>query len=392
MKKNYSNGKTVVFRADFSTVNNCEKSFNAVSHNGSLISVPALEKTDSGYVYFPCGDFILSFNEQGVYSRSGNVRKKVGEVVEKRPCLLFVEQIQKVFVSGEEGTFVCDGNGFEKIFEVHFAKMAFSHERLFGVSNGTLYFTARDDFSVWKTVQTAGVSSVCVAKDVFAIGNDVVKVDFSDSEVDAKILPIFRNVGTVQPRSVSVFGNKIFFATEGEVKVFDGIKCQTVAKDYCFNDSFGIVVGGKYLVTATDGGTDCVLVFDGETEKMQCVLDICANIICGGDMPYFCTDNGVFVFGESCADLFWQSYETDMGTSSKKYLRKLVVDTEFPVAVHVVTERDSKIYHFDGAPHPQSVCIGGYFRKMHVMLFGQGQAKINNLQVVAQTFESGVSV
>ncbi len=385
-----TNGKTLTYSADFAVAADGVKSFNARCERGSLVAENSLQLQQNAYAYFPCGNFSLIFNDSGVYSVCGNVRKRVGEVVAAAPAFLFVQPLQLAVISCEDGTFTCDGGEFEKISDIHFCKMAFSHERIFGVSDGVLYFTARDDFSTWKTVNLANVSSVCVMQDVFAVGNDVVKVDFSDSEVDAKILPLFRGVGAVQARSVAVWGNKIFFVTANELKRYSYNRCKTLSSNFTFENAFGAVVGGTYYVTATCGDKKCVVCLDCETEKITGVLPLSAYCISGDDLPYFGTESGVYAFGEGFSDLFWQSPSVHFGVSGKKYLRKLVVDTVFPLEVHVVTDRECKIYRFDGAPYVQSIGINGWFGKMRLKLLGQGQAKINKVAVTCQTYGEGV--
>lgn len=391
MKRSRSMGRTLVYGADFSAVANGYKSYNAKSQNGCLVSERNLQTVEVAYACFDCDGFFLTFNDQGVYSKIGNVRRKIAETVTKNPTLLFIEQLKIAAISCEEGTFTCDGTALEKISDLQFSRLVFSHERLFGVHDGVLFFAARDDFQTWKTVQLAGVGSVCVAGDVFAIGNDVVKVDFSDSETDVKITTVFRNVGSVQPRSVGVFGSKIFFATQDCLKCYRNSTCETIAENFHFENAVGAVVGGKYFVSAIDcDGASCVLCVDCATKKVESVLSIEVNLICGCNFPYFCTDSAVLTFGEDYSDLFWQSNSVDFDTSCKKYFRKLCVDTEFPLEVQLVTERDCKIYRFDGAQYSQRVNVSGYFKKMQIKLSGQGQTKINCVKVFVQTFESEV--
>lgn len=389
---NYS-AKTLSYEVDFAKVGivDCERAVNAKIVNGHLVSERNLELKEKATGYLCCSDFDLVFCNDGVWAVCGDTRRKVGDVVVDAPALLFVEQLNAAVFSCTCGTYLCNDESCEKITDLHFEKLIFAYERLFGVKDNVLYFTSRNDFSKWGTVQLANVASVCFANDLFAVGNDILKIDFSDRETDSKIQPVLRNVGFVCPRSVDVFGKKIFFVTENTLKRLYGNECKTVTNKFTFENAVGAVSQGKYYVTAVDvDGKKCVLCLDCETEKLQSVLSLPAISVIGGSFPQFVTEDGVYTFGDGFSDLFWQSEAVDLGTMGKKYLRKLCVDTELPLDVHLIADNFCKIYHFDGSERAQIVNIGGCFDKLSVKLFGFGQCKVGKLRVDCQTFENGV--
>ncbi len=385
--------KPLFLEVDFfkSTVVDCEKAVNAKIVDGRLVAESSFELKEKAAACLCCSDFDLTFCDDGVWAVCGDVRRKVGDVVASDPTMLFVQQLKVAVFSCERGTYLCDGESCQKITDLCFQKLIFAYERLFGVKDNVLHFTARDDFFVWRTVQLSNVVSVCFAQDLFAVGNDIVKICFSDKETNVKIQPVLRNVGVVCPRSVDVFGKIVFFVTENALKRYYGNTCETVTDKFTFENAVGAVSQGKYYVTAVDScGKKCVLCIDCETGKLQSVFSLPASSVVGGIIPYFVTEEGVYAFGEGFSDLFWQSKTVDFGTMGRKYLRKLCVDTESPLDVHVVADNFCKIYHFDGSKHAQIVNIGGSFNKLFIKLFGFGQCKVSKLRVECQSYESGV--
>lgn len=393
-------GKTVSARVDFANagkgVVTQEKSRNAVVKDGCLTAakgVVALNETDV-FAAFECALGTLLCKNDGVYLKTADALKKIHTCVFASPSFLYAAKQKKLLVSEKgKGTFVFDGENFQQVFEKGFSTLALCKERVFG-ADGALYFCERDDFSSWNgKLQLSQPVAVTESGDLWAVGNDLFKIDFSDCLQNTKVIPVYKNVGKVYEKTISVFGNKMFFLTDGGLMCYSANKTEKIAEDVNFSaENFcavGQVYRGKYFLSASEkgGSNDLLLCVDCKSCKTLCVWDVKADFLTSCDRLLWTHNGKLFTFGDGFADVFWQSKSFDFGNAyAKKYLRKLLVDTEYPLDVHVVTEKDRKIYRFDGSSFPQQLNICGYFCKLRLELFSQGATKVNDVCVLAQTY------
>ncbi len=307
------------------------------------------------------------------------------------PVYVYCKNTDTLVVSQKGiGTYLL-AEDFKKASNLGFTSLTFFKERVFGVTEGKVYFTQTADFTDWQGyIQLPeDVVAVTSANDaVYAVGNGIFKIQFDAAEENTKITQLCRNVGKVFCRTVATLGNSIVFLTEKALCKFSSGKLQTIHKgEYGDNqNAVAAVYQNRYYLNCTEEERGAALLeYDDDLQLVSAYEGV--NFLTAGTKLLFGSGGKALQFEDSPAELFWQSEICRFGSPyGKKHFRKLLISTKNNADVHLITENERRIYHIFGSPVPQKINICGAFYGCTVEIYGC-DAEISEIGVQAVTYE-----
>lgn len=392
--RGYVAGKTLTAKINFNGGGNvdAETLRNGKIVDGHLVDCCDFEFVQNAYSKCNFGNICLVFATDGVYL-DGTEGNKIADDVFQNPCFCYLAKQKTVAISQKnKGTFTFDGQ-WKKVFDVGFDALVAHAERLFAVCGTTLYFSGREQFDAWQNVELPQ-SAVCVAScdKLFVVGDDLLEVDFSDDPKNTKIFVVYKNLGKVYPGTVAAQGKSLYFCADESIFRFEGGKCAKICCNARLSQFFSAAVfDGKYFLSAKDDENSVIACVDCKANQSVCIWNVDFCRIFASENLFFACQQGLFRLGDGSAEVRWISKPETFGTSGKKFLRSLSVDTKYPLRVCLSTDVETRIYRFDGADYPQKISIGGYFRKLSVEICGVGKTCVNGVKICAKSFDREVA-
>ena len=100
------------------------------------------------YGAYETDNYALICTDSGIYVRRDGEEKIESDEL-KNPCFCYCKNQNALVVSDEQGIFLYDG-GWNRVSEYGATSLVFFKERVFGVYADGLYYSARDDASLWE--------------------------------------------------------------------------------------------------------------------------------------------------------------------------------------------------------------------------------------------------
>ena len=316
------------------------------------------------YGAYETDNYALICTDSGIYVRRDGEEKIESDEL-KNPCFCYCKNQNALVVSDEQGIFLYDG-GWNRVSEYGATSLVFFKERVFGVYGDGLYYSALDDASLWEGKISLPQNVTCLAagEKLYAAGSELYEIDFDDNEEKTRIKYVRGALPT--PYAMALCGKKLFFVAGEGLYMLSGKELRLVYRqdtssaEICFvNNRCYARMGDKIVEADCDGRVTCL--WQGDFRCLQ-----------GGKRVIFVHENTVKTFGSGRADGWWKSREINLGTPQYKLLKNLRVEAKGKIDVHLVTDGDRRIFHFDGGG---KAAVGAKFRSLSVEIFlGDGFA------------------
>lgn len=401
-RKNFSaNYKRIIADVDFSAKNRTdaiveESSENAAVIKGALTSLrgtTCLESVKGGIdaVYeFPLGRMMCVKSGVAV-AVSSTVTGYVSGLTLTKPTFKYCEK-QKGLIISEAGigTFFYNGK-WKNVADRGFSTLAICNERVFGVEGNKLYFTERDNVNNWNGELELPAPVVAVTEygnGLLAVGRQIYKIELADNAADTKVTCLSNEVGNVCPRTLGIVGKQLIFLTDTGLHCFNQNKLSRLCADVDFSagnfDAVATGLDGYWLAYVNKQNERKLLHLDTAGEYR--IYGIPAtSVTSGGGRIVGIADGKVIALSDSVAQLFWKSKEYDFGNRFElKYLRKMYVVSANNIDVHLVTERERRIFHVAGGTH--IIRLRGIFGKISVEIHSKEEAHVEKLALEVQRY------
>lgn len=267
-------------------------------------------------------------------------------------------------------------------------------------------FTDCDDITFKKYDETSGgyfelpsrVQAIksLGANTLYAFGETCYKITFSADEADITVNVVARGLSRVFNHSVAAIGKKIVFATLDGLYVLQGDKVTRIFRQIDaslprYDNCYGSVWRGKYAFSVEYKGERSTYVLDVDKQTCSAVLHKDVKEICSfKDNDYVLSTNGTFsrIENETFTDSRFVRSGIDFGISARKYLRRLVIQTNYDVDVYLTVDGVKRCYRIKGGGRIQSVLVVGSGRVFDVEIHAQQrQLQISRFELLAETYK-----
>lgn len=361
--------------------------YKTVTHKGML-------GVNSAFEYD--GNLMIA-NQGGLFVYRGNMGDYLMNIAFTAPSYLYCAK-QKTMLISEPGVGTYGySDSLRKYFDFGFDTMALCNERAVGAKNNVLYFTERGSAAKWYgTLELPGsvVAVVEYGNDLLAIGEEIFKIELADDAADSKVTSLCKGVGKVFPKTVISFGNKLIFLTDSGLYSFYKGKIERICKDIPFaaaNSSAVAIYNDGYWIAfdRTDGERVLLCLSNNGTQYIYNVN--ATNLVSIENKVSMIIDGEIKKFSKFlAAELTWISKNYDFGNRFvRKHFRSLTVVGEGEFDVHLVTERERRIYHFQSGAH--KIRLNGYFAQVSVEIHATTHISVEKLALEARSYGGEVA-
>lgn len=231
---------------------------------------------------------------------------------------------------------------------------------------------------------------------LYALGDACYKVTFGADERKVKIETLAQKLGTAFAHSAAVVGDKLIFATTQGLYAVKGNKVTRIFKQldesfYPYDDCHGFVWKGNYLFSTVLNG-----------ECMSYLLDVdkqlCLEVLPKGVRQVFTHQGEDLVLTDKKYVMLWEKdlygesrfvrRNVDFGTSARKYLRQLIVDSRYDVEVRVIADGAEYSYSVKGRNGVQKIPLSANGRLFDAEIISNGsKLEIHRFEIVAETYK-----
>lgn len=293
-------------------------------------------------------------------------------------------------VSGNNATYQIFGGNIKKILDQEVDSLAICQSRLFALKHNRIYIGSPTEMTfaqdVWMDLPTSCVALVNNGH-LYALGNDVYKLNLDSDESHVKVTKICSNVGQVVGNTVCAYANKILFVANGHLCCMQNAATKQLVKVEG-QPTYATMHQGMYYLCTQSNNQAKVTSFSPIDGKINTVHQILAKTIFSNGYDLLASDgeNGLQL-GWKQSKCFWKSQPINFDDEpSTKYLHRLVVQTTTALDVHIKADT-LRIYHLKGKDIPQSLLLGGYGKDITVELHSKGTMSVEQLYLTARTSE-----
>ena len=338
--------------------------------------------------------YLCAVNGDQVVLRSGGLNMGLRTFPQLANCSsvawTFDANNNTLLVSGNNATYrIFSGNIF-KICDTEFDSIAVCQGRVFALKGKRIYLSSATETTfeddLWIDLPTACVAIVNNGE-LYAVGNDVYKLQIDGEESNIKISKICSNVGNVQGKTVCAYGNKIMFVANGSVVALQHgaikVVTQIEATAIC-----ATMHNGLYYVCAQIDGQTFVTSVDTHTGKVISLHHVSAkNIYSNGNNLWVSDGSSGFELSGTTQDCHWISKSINFDNQATvKHLHRLMIHTATDVDVHINSDA-KRIYHIKGKDVLQSLLVVGHGKDITLELHSNVGMSVKELGLVARASE-----
>lgn len=364
------------------------------------------QKTDT-FMYYH--DKKVYYEDNGTYKELSGVTlssppKAINYTLYGKDCVLICSPTDYMVVwDGENDAYYVENS--PKI-----TSMTMHYERLFVTTSqekNTLYFSDDLDPTNWnETITEGGFIQMLdergeLLKVVSFLGYVYVFREHGISRVTAyadqtqfAVTHLFTASGRIFGDTIALCGDKVMFACDDGLYLFDGLSARKILADLDFikadeNSTAAYYEGKYYLAFKTTFG----LAADDESDCVNNVILIYGDgyeIVKGYDVRRFCVCdklyavNATTLMTESANTLpkCWESPITDLGSAKRKRIIRLYLDTSGDIAITFIGDGQQKTVNVTGSDSPQKVRVDMTCRKFGIRITSvESNPKISRPQI-----------
>lgn len=296
-------------------------------------------------------------------------------------------------VCNDNTTYCIEKNFSSKIFAESFDSLAFCQSRLFALKGNRVYLSLPTccDFqeNLWVDLPTKCVALVNNGH-LYAIGNDVYKIQPDGEESHIEVSKICSNVGSVSGDTIYAYGNKIIFVADGKIVYLQHGSIKEVAK-VDVAPTFATMHRGLYYLFGKRLGENVAIAYNPHSGKMLQMYHVNAqNAYSDGYQLYVSDGTNGYLLTDESKPSYWKSLPINFDESyTTKFLHRLVIQTSTDVQVHVVSDA-IRIYQLKGKDSAQSLLIAGHGKNITIEVHCNGEMDVPVLSITARTSEVSV--
>ena len=387
-------GKSATATADFSTTKSTKgkivvsKSNNVQFTNGLTYAGAFVQKAEEVLQY------LVSMDGDQVVLKSAGLNMGVRTFPQLAGCNQVVwdydTNTNTLVVSGNNATFTIFSGNIKKIYTEQMDSIAFCQSRLFCLKGKRVYFSNATETnfadSLWIDLPTECVALVNNGE-LYAVGDDIYKLQMDGDESDIQIKKLCSNVGIVQPHTVCAYGNKILFVANGNVMSLQNGSVKVFAQTPTIA-TYATMHKGLYYLFGQSDGVDTATTYNPHSGKVASVhqAKVCNAISNGNSLLASDGTNGLELVStrQSC---YWQSQPINFDDQfTTKHLHRLLIQTSTDVDVHVDSDA-LRIYHLKGKDAIQSLLLVGHGKNITIKIVSNGTMCIKQLMITVRTSE-----
>ncbi|MBQ9125235.1 MAG: hypothetical protein IJY13_01100 [Clostridia bacterium] len=305
----------------------------------------------------------------------------------------FDDNTNTLAVVGKTCTYRFYSGNSKKISDLLFTSLAFCQSRLFGLLDNRLYVSEPTETTFQNDVWIDLPTSCCALVnngELYAIGNDVYKINLDGEDDHIKITKICSNVGVVKGSTVCAYGNKIMFVANDKIMCLQHGSLRQIA-DLQATPTFATMHNGLYYVSANLDGIDTLIGYNPHNGKMSKIHHVSAkNAYSSGETLLVSDGASGFELVSNVQPSYWQSLPINFDNQpTTKHLHRLLVNTatDVDVTIHADT---SRTYHVKGKEELQSILLVGHGKHITLDVSSTGVLAVKHLSLTVRPSEVSV--
>ena len=308
----------------------------------------------------------------------------------KKSCWAFDANNNALVVCGNNTTYRIANNFIQKLFAEAFDSITFCQSRLFGLKGNRVHWSlaAVLDFldGFWVDLPTPCVTLVDNGE-LYAIGNDVYKIQPEGEESNFVVSKICSNVGNVQRETACAYGKKILFVADGKICTLQHGYIKELAT-VSVQNAFATMHCGLYYLFGDLAGKKVAIAYNPHSGKVVYRYDISAQTVYSdGDNLYVTDGQNGYVLTYDTQPSYWKSQPINFDDGlATMYLHRLLIQTSYDVNV-TITSDQVRNYSLKGKDGVQSLLIAGHGKNITVDVCANGKMNVKMLSVTARTSE-----
>ena len=293
-------------------------------------------------------------------------------------------------VVGKTATYKIYSENIQKISDVLFTSLAVCQSRLFGLSGKRLYVSEPTEMTfqndVWVDLPTDCCALVNKGE-LYAIGNDVYKINLDGEQGHIKIKKICSNVGVVQSATVCAYGNKIMFVSNDKIMCLQHGSLKQIA-ELSSTPICATMHNGLYYVSEKTDGMDALSAYNPHNGKMSKIHHVSAkNAYSDGETLLVSNGSSGFELKTTKQPSYWKSLPINFDNQhTTKHLHRLLVKTATDVDI-IIHADTSRTYHVKGKDDLQSILLVGYSANITLEVCSVGVLDVKYLALSARPSE-----
>ena len=355
--------------------------------------------TDSLQALATNGDVFFVLCEDGMYSVVGSSLEWLTEDVARQAAAV-VYRGDLIVSAKELGTCFVTTTQSKQVLDKSFSSMTVCADRLFGLQQKEVYYTAAGERDGWANGEMITLPSVCdalvtVDGKVYALGNTCYKISPNGDDIEFHFKVFANNIGAVEERSPVTYNGKAVFATVNGLYQISSDKIAPIFDQLNelvdFGGCAGVMFDGRYYLTcrtknATEKGNNVTLVLDLDREEIVGVLDSGFDSICAAHDMLYATWQGHCYWIETGVEKGkYTKSNINFASSEKKFLDKLTVTTLNNLAVTIRSEREVRLYKIKGRKTPQKINLRDMGCEFSIELSSSDGLCVENVELFAHT-------
>ena len=296
------------------------------------------------------------------------------------------------------GTYFATKSVALKVYDDGFASMTVCADRIFGLQDNEIRYTAAGERDGWGngqkiTLPTACDALVTLGEKVYALGNTCYTLEPKADDIDFKLSVFANNMGAVAARSTVAYNGRVVFGTSKGLYQISSNKITPIFTHLYdtidFTNCAGTLYDGKYYLccrSRNSGATDpdLTLILDLDREEILGVLDI------GYDSITAVSNRIVFTRQGHC---YWVDYtaiggrfvknNVNFATDKKKFLDRLTVTTRNDLDVTIRSETETRLYKIKGKKTAQKINLRDMGWEFSIELSSPDGLDVENLAIDA---------
>ncbi|MBQ8434101.1 MAG: hypothetical protein IJX23_04795 [Clostridia bacterium] len=293
-------------------------------------------------------------------------------------------------VCGNNTTYRIAQNFIQKIFAEAFDSIALCQSRLFGLKGNRVHWSyptvLEFDDSFWVDLPTSCVALVNNGE-LYALGNDVYKIEPDGDEGHFVVRKICSNVGNILGDTACAYGNKIMFVANGKLFSLQHGGLKELASVYVKN-AFATMHCGLYYLFGEQSGKNVAIAYNPHSGKVVYQYDVTAQTTYSDGYNLYASDgqNG-YLLTYDTQPSYWKSQPINFDDGlATMYLHRLLIQTSYDLDVYVTSDK-VRTYTLKGKDVPQSLLLTGQGKNITVEVRANGNMNVGMLCITARTSE-----
>lgn len=294
---------------------------------------------------------------------------------------------------GKTCTYKIYSGNIKKITDVLFTSLAVCQSRLFGLLGKRLYVSSPTETTFQSDIWIDLPTDCCALVnngELYAVGNDVYKINLDGDDDQIKITKICSNVGVVEQRTVCAYGNKIMFVANGKIMCLQHGALKQIA-EFSATPICATMHNGLYYVSAKIDGTDTLVAYNPHNGKVAKMHHVSAkNAYSNGATLLVSNGLSGFELTTATKPSLWKSLPINFDNQhTTKHLHRLLVNTATDVEITIHADT-SRTYHVKGKDELQSILLVGYGKHITLQIASTGVLTVKHLSISVRPSEVSV--